>query len=71
VFAIGLLSTCAEYGLETWPANKELDTQLICNQNSLRTWVRPAEGVRLLTLGVQTTSSVYELDKGPTLCMIY
>jgi len=77
VFALVLLSICTEYGLETWPANRDeiivlqLDTQLICNQNSLRTWVRPTEDVRLLTLEVQTTSFLYELDKGPTFCFIY
>jgi len=77
VLTLVLLSICTEYGLETWPANRDeiivldLYTQLLCNQNSLRTWVRPTEDVRLLTLEVQTTSSVYELDKGPTFCLIY
>jgi len=32
------------------------------NQNSLRTWVRPTEIVRLLTLEIQPIRSVYELD---------
>ena len=36
--------------------------QLIGTQNSLRTWVRPTEGVLVLTLEVQLISSVYELD---------
>jgi len=34
--------------------------QLIGNQNSLRTWVRPTEIVRLLTLDIQTIRSLYE-----------
>jgi len=37
--------------------------KLIGNQNSLRTYVRPTEVVRVLTLEVQPTCSVYELDK--------
>ena len=69
MFNLGLLSICIEYGLQTWPANRdeiivlELDMQLIRNQNSLRTWVRPTEGFRLLKLEVLPTCSVYELDK--------
>jgi len=69
VFTLGLLSICIEYGLETWTANRdeiivlELDMQLIRNQNSLRTWDRPTEDVGSLTLEVQPTCSVYELDK--------
>jgi len=34
--------------------------QLIGNQISLRTWVRPTGIVRLLTLDIQTIRSVYE-----------
>jgi len=41
----------------------ELDMQLIGNQNSLHTLVRRIENVRLLTLEVEPTCSVYELDK--------
>jgi len=69
MFNLSLLSICIEYGLQTWPANRdeiivlELDMQLIGNQNSLRTWVRPTENFRLLKLEVQPTCSVYELDK--------
>jgi len=33
--------------------------QIIGNQNSLRTWVGPAEDVRALTLEIQPISSVY------------
>jgi len=63
------LTICIEYGQETWPANRdeiivlELDMQHIGNQNSLRTWVRPTEDVRLLKLEVQPTCSVYEFGK--------
>jgi len=41
----------------------ELDMQLIGNQNTLRTWVRLTEDVRVLTLEIQPICSVYELDK--------
>jgi len=66
VFTLRLLSICIEYGLEKWLTNKdeitvlEVDMQLIGNQNSLRTWVRPTEIFRLLTLDIQTIRSVYE-----------
>ena len=40
----------------------ELDMQLIDNQNSLRTCVRPTENVRVLTLEIQLISSVYEFN---------
>ena len=36
--------------------------QLIGNQKSLRTCVRATEDARVLTLEIQTISSVYELD---------
>ena len=68
VFTLGLLSICIEYGLETWLTNRdkiivlELDMQHIGNKNSLRTWVRPTEDVRILSLEVQPNCSVYELE---------
>jgi len=68
VVRLGLLSICIEYGLETLLANRdeiivvELDMQLIGNQNSLRTWVRATEDVRVLTLEIQPISLVYVLD---------
>jgi len=37
--------------------------QPIGNENSLRNYVRPTEDIRLLTLDVQPTFSVYELNK--------
>jgi len=45
----------------------ELDMQLIHNQNSLRTCVRPTENVRVLTLEIQLISSVYEFNTRLTL----
>jgi len=36
--------------------------QLIGNQKSLRTCVRPTEDVRVLTLEIQPISSVYEFN---------
>ena len=36
--------------------------QLIGNQNSNYTWVRPTEDVRVLTLEVQCISTIYEVD---------
>jgi len=74
VFTLGLLSICIEYGLETWVANRdeiivlELDMQLMCNQNSLRSWVRPTEIVRVFTLEVRPISWIYELDTRIALC---
>jgi len=59
---------CIEFGLESWLENRDeiivllFDMQLIGNQNNLRTWVRPTEIVRVLTLEVQPISSVYVLD---------
>jgi len=41
--------------------------QLIHNQNSLRTCVRPTENVRVLTLEIQLISSVYEFNTRLTL----
>ena len=55
-------------GLETRLENSDelialqLEMQLIGNQKSLRTCVRPTEYVRVLTLDVQRISSVYEFD---------
>jgi len=37
--------------------------QLIGKENSLRTWVRPTEDVRLLKLEIHPISSVYVLRK--------
>jgi len=36
--------------------------QLIGNQNNPRTWFRPTEDVRMLTLEIQPICSLYELD---------
>jgi len=38
----------------------QLEMQLISNQKSLRTCVRPTENVRVLPLEIQPVSSVYE-----------
>ena len=62
------LTICIEYGLETWLANRdeiivlELVMQLIGNQNSLRTWFRRPEDIRVLTLQIQPIFSVYAFD---------
>jgi len=56
------------HGLETRFENSDelialqLEMQLIGNQKSLRTCVRPTEEVRVLTLDLQPISSVYEFD---------
>jgi len=56
------------YGLETRLQNSDeqialqLEMQLIGNQVSLRTCVRPTEGGRVLILEKQPISSVYEFD---------
>jgi len=59
---LGLLSICIEYGLYTWLANREERVmQLIGNQNSLGTWVRPTEGIRVLTMEIQPIFLAYLL----------
>jgi len=66
VFTLGLLSISIVYGLEAKLANRDEIIALeleICNQNSLRTWVRQSEYVRVSKLEVQPINSVYELDK--------
>ena len=66
MFTLCLLSICIEYGLEKFLANRgeitvlEVDMQLIGNQNSLRTSVRPTGIIRLSTLDIQTIRSGYE-----------
>ena len=65
VFTLGLL--CIEYELDTWLTNRDeiiilgLDMQLIGNQNSNYTWVRPTKDVRVLTLELQRISIIYEV----------
>jgi len=60
----------AYYVLETRLENSDelialqLEMQLIGNQKSLRTCIRPTEDVRVLTLEIQPISSVYEFDTG-------
>jgi len=41
--------------------------QLIVNQNSPRTCVRPTKNIRVLTLEIQPISSVYEFNTRLTL----
>ena len=66
--SFGLLSICIEHGLESWLENGDeiivlqLDMQLIFNQNRIRTWFRPTEVFRVLTVYIQPICSVYELD---------
>jgi len=58
------------YGLETRHENSDvlqLDMQLIVNQNSPRTCVRPTKNIRVLTLEIQPISSVYEFNTRLTL----
>ena len=72
-FVFFLLSICIEHGLESWLANGDeiivlqLDMQLIINEKGIRTWFRPTEDFRALTLWIQPICSVYELDTRPAL----
>ena len=76
VFTIGLLSINI-YMTVKWLANRfevivlELDMKLTGNHNSLSTWVRPAEVVRVLTLEVQPNCSLHDLDTRLALCIVY
>jgi len=45
-----------------WNNFLQLDMQVIVNQRRIRTWFRPTEVFRVLTVSIQPICSVYELD---------